>query len=69
VKTRNVEQAIREHPAVELLEHEPDNGWWAYLRPGWIDGEAMTHAIREDTLSAVRAKLRLVRRKIPGDPT
>ena len=59
---------IRNHPSVESLENELEDGWWAYLRPGWIDGEAMTHALCEDTLSAINLKLKFVRRKTPEDP-
>ena len=51
------------HPAVESLEHEDENGWWAYLRSGWIDEESLTTTIREDTLRGVWGKLRFVRRE------
>jgi hypothetical protein len=57
------EQKIRAHFAVESLEHEDENGWWAYLRAGWIDGESLCHAIHEDTLADVSKKLRFVRRE------
>jgi len=56
-------QKIRAHPAVESLEHEDENGWWAYLRAGWIDGESLCHVIREDTLTEVSSKLRFVCRE------
>lgn len=59
---------ILKHPAVETLEFENENGWWAHLRPGWIDGESMTHSILEDDLADVLAKLKFVRRKTLGDP-
>lgn len=59
---------IESHPAVEKLEFETDNGWWAYLRSGWIDGESLCHAIREDTLTEVKNRLGFVRRKREGDP-
>ena len=58
-----LEQKILAHPAVESLEHEDENGWWAYLRAGWIDGESLCHVIREDTLTDVFSKLRFVRRE------
>ncbi len=60
---------IKRHPAVESLEHESENGWWIYLKTGWIDGEAMTHAIREDTLGEAAAKLKFVRKKTANDPS
>ena len=60
---------IRQHPAVESLEHELENGWWAHLKQGWIDGESLAHAVREDTLTDVARKLKFVRRKTPNDPT
>ena len=63
----SLEQKIRAHPAVESLEHEDENGWWAYLRSGWIDGESLSHAILEDTLAGVKSKLRFVRREQAED--
>ena len=60
----SLEEKIRAHPAVESLEHENENGWWAYLRDGWIDDESLCHAIREDTLTDVYNKLRFVRRDL-----
>ncbi len=60
---------IRAHPAVELLEMEPNNGWWAYLREGYINGENQTVVIHEDTLTKVKSQLRYVRPKTDSDPT
>jgi len=54
-------QKICAHPGVESLEHEEENGWWAYLRAGWIDEESLCSVIREDTLRGVWSKLRFVR--------
>jgi len=59
----SLSEKIRAHPAVESLEHEDENGWWVYLRAGWIDGESLCHAILEDTLTDVFSKLRFVRRE------
>lgn len=58
-------QKICAHPGVESLEHEEENGWWAYLRAGWIDGESLSGIICEDTLTKVFGKLRFVRREQP----
>lgn len=63
-----LKQTILKHPAVETLEFEDENGWWAHLRQGWIDGDAMTHSLLEDTLAEVLGKLKLVRRKTLDDP-
>ncbi len=63
------EQKIRAHIAVESMHFESENGWWCYLKPGWIDGEALTVGIREDTLTQILYRLKhFVRRKKEGDP-
>lgn len=35
------------------------NGWWVYLKPGWISDEG-THQIHEDTLTACAGKFDFV---------
>lgn len=60
---------IKRHKAVEQLCNEGDDGWWCYLKEGFIDGESLCNAVHEHTLTAVLRKLGDVRKKIPGDPT
>lgn len=65
-----LEQKIRLHRAVEALYHEEENGWWAVLRNGWINGESLCHSVRENSLWGLWQTLQTsVRRKREGDPT
>ena len=43
---------VENDPRVKEIWNEGEDGWWAYLHPGWIwDGEL--HCIHEDTIKDV----------------
>lgn len=65
-KDSRIRQKIQSHPAVYEVYYEGENGWWIHLREGWIDGEAHTTILREDTLKELH--LRLLKYVKPGQP-
>ena len=49
---------IENHPAVASLDYEGKvDGWWCYLKAGFIDAESGCTAIHEWTLKDVLCKL------------
>ncbi len=44
-----------------IVEVEDDrgtqNGWWIYLKAGWINPYSETHCVHEDTLKACASQL------------
>lgn len=52
-------KALKKHKLVEEVEDDRanDNGWWAYLKPGWRSLE-QTHQVHEDTVRECLEQLR-----------
>jgi len=44
---------------IQNIEHDVD-GWWIYLKPGFVVCDERTHAIVEDTKRAALDKMDLV---------
>lgn len=44
---------------IEKIEHDSD-GWWIYLKPGFVVRDERTHAIVEDRKQAALDKMDLV---------
>lgn len=45
-------KTLKRHRLVEAVEDDRrnDNGWWCYLKPGWINTLTDTHCVHEDTV-------------------
>jgi hypothetical protein len=58
-----MEKRILNHPAVESLHREGEDGLWCYLKTGWICPEMECGIIHEYTLHDVWNKLLGVEKK------
>jgi len=55
---------IENHPAVDSLDYEGKvDGWWCYLKAGFIDAESGCTAIHAWTLKDVWNKLSYVKKE------
>lgn len=68
VSQSKLQTKILKHPGVKEVWHEAENGWWMAFADGWINGEALTHAHREDSLKELYDSLKFLRPKRAGDP-
>ena len=51
--------ATKTDKRIQNIEHDSD-GWWIYLKPGFVVRDERTHAIVEDTKRGALDKMRLV---------
>jgi len=49
---------LRRDPRVANAYHEPDNGFWIELKPGWTADPRDAHDIHEDTVADALADFR-----------
>jgi len=52
MKTIRTRKDIQNHLAVELIvEYEGEEGWWVYLKEGWVSPETGCGTIHEHTIA------------------
>ena len=52
---------IKADPRVESVDYEGEDGWWVYLKNGFICEDSETHAVHEWTLKDLRRSFGSVR--------
>lgn len=51
------------HEAILDAYHD-DDGYWVYLKDGYIDGIMGTHVIHTDTISELREEAKLIQKDV-----
>ena len=56
-----IKDKIKSDPRVIDVWDEGEDGKWAMLKAGFIDGESGCHAIHESTYTELKAKMRYIK--------